>query len=340
MGIKIHLHVFEYGQRKPSKELEKYCEQVYYYKRSSFKFSVKPFIVSSRAHPDLLKNLQSNQYPILFEALHCCYYLDHPSLANRLKLVRMHNIEHHYYQLLLQGEESLFKKIYLKVESLLLSRFEPILHHANYILAISEKDQEELKNRYGNKVKMLPPFHAHDALSIQKALGSFAFYHGKLSVNENHVAAMFLINEVMPHSSKSLVIAGDGAKGSLREAIASSNNITLREGISPAEIDHLIQEAQVNLLPTFQPTGIKLKLVNCLFSGKHILANRAMVASSNLLPIVHLAETGEEMASKLDELMLKPFSEEEIQNRSELVLKHFSNKAGAEVIINLLTHLR
>lgn len=339
MGVKIHLHVFEYGQRKPAVELEKYCEQVYYYKRSSFKLSIKPFIVSSRAHPRLLKNLQSNNFPILFEALHCCYYLNHPSLANRLKLVRMHNIEHDYYQLLLKGEESFFKKIYLKLESILLSRFEPILHHADFILAISEKDESELKNRYQKKVKMLPPFHAHEEPSIQPQLGNFAFYHGKLSVNENHVAAMFLINEVMPHSRKSLVIAGDGAKTTLKEAIAASKNITLKEGIGPIEIDQLIKDAQVNLLPTFQPTGIKLKLVNCLFSGKHILANKAMVASSSLEPIVHLAETGEEMAAKLNELMHQPFTEEEIKKRKEILILHFSNQSGGKLILNLLSHL-
>jgi hypothetical protein len=59
--------------------------------------SVKPFIVKSRANRKLLRNLQHDNYPILFEGLHTCYYLTHKKLADRIKIVRCHNIEHDYY---------------------------------------------------------------------------------------------------------------------------------------------------------------------------------------------------------------------------------------------------
>ncbi len=336
-GVKIILHTFIYGNRQETNELENYCEKVFYYKRSNFKFSLKPFIVSSRGDTHLLKNLRSNDYPILFEALHCCYYLDHPALKGRLKLVRMHNIEHDYYKLLAKGEERLFKKIYLAIEGFLLSRFEPILNKADKIFAISEKDETELKSRYGDKVTLLSPFHAQSKVEIGKTFEDFAFYHGKLSVVENHVSAMFLLKEVMPHSNKRLVIAGDGAKESLRNLIAKHSNVSLLEGLSPQEIDQLIKKACVNILPTFQPTGIKLKLINCLFLGKHLLANTQMVEAAGLQAAVILADTGQEMAEKLDDLMQKTFNDEDIAKRKEIVGSRFDNNKNAQKLVQTIS---
>jgi hypothetical protein len=335
-GVKIHLHAFIYGDRKPNKEIENYCEKVDYYSRKSFAFSLKPYIVSSRSDKQLLANLLKDEHPILFEALHCCYFLDHPALAKRTKWVRMHNIEHDYYNLLSQSEAIGFKKLYLKIEALLLKPFEAILKHAQVIWAISPKDQTNLTMRYGNRVKLLPAFHANTQFSIKPEYGNFAFYHGKLSVGENHIAALFLVNEVMTHSSSRLIIAGDGAKETLKIAIQKNANIELKEGLTPTEIDALIQHANVNLLPTFQPTGIKLKLINCLFKGKHLLANEEMVKGTGLADAVHIANGGKEMAKELEKLMKAPFEEADLQNRIKIVGSQFDTLKNAQALFDLL----
>jgi hypothetical protein len=86
-GYEIILHCFSYG-RLPQPELEKYCTQVFYYKRGSgikYLFSKLPYIVNTRGNKGLLEQLKSNNYPILFEGLHSCYYLDHPELKERKK---------------------------------------------------------------------------------------------------------------------------------------------------------------------------------------------------------------------------------------------------------------
>ena len=335
-GVKIYLHAFAYGVRKPNKELEDYCEKVYYYARKSFVFSLKPYIVSSRNDAQLLANLLKDEHPILFEALHCCYFLDHPALAKRIKWVRMHNIEHDYYSLLSKSEGLGFKKLYLKIEALLLKPYEAILKHAQVIWAISPKDQTNLTLRFGNSVKLLPAFHANIQFNIKQEYGNFAFYHGKLSIGENHTAALFLANEVMTHSDSKLIIAGDGAKDSLKIAIRKNANIELKEGLSPTEIDALIQRANVNLLPTFQPTGIKLKLINCLFKGKHLLANEEMVKGTGLADAVYIANGGKEMAKELDKLMQAPFEEADLQNRINIVGSQFDTSKNAQALVDLL----
>src|ERR1039457_5288583 len=49
-GVRVHLHCYQYG-RPESKELEKLCHKVYYYKRRIFKepfFTRQPYIVATR----------------------------------------------------------------------------------------------------------------------------------------------------------------------------------------------------------------------------------------------------------------------------------------------------
>jgi len=77
LGIKIYLYAFQYGERKPRKELEQYCTEVHYYerKRNLYDFFNKiPFIVKTRDHDLLLNNLLKNNAPILFEGIHTTYF--------------------------------------------------------------------------------------------------------------------------------------------------------------------------------------------------------------------------------------------------------------------------
>jgi hypothetical protein len=64
-----------------------------------------------------------------------------------------------------------------------------------------------------------------------------------------------------------------------------------------------------------------------------------MVEAAGLIESVTLAETGEEMAMKLDNLMQKPFEETENIKRKELVTKSFCNKENADLIATLLFKL-
>ena len=88
-GVKIYLHCFVYGKRQPQNELKKYCEQIYYYERKKSiadVFSNIPFIVKTRSNNELLQNLMSNDFPILFDGTHSTFYLNHPSLKNRKRM--------------------------------------------------------------------------------------------------------------------------------------------------------------------------------------------------------------------------------------------------------------
>ena len=132
LGYDIHLHCYEYGRGKPE-ELTKLTKSVFYYKRKKTVLdwlNPLPFIVQTRKSQQLLNRLLLDEAPILFEGLHTTYFLNHPKLAHRIKIVRTHNIEHDYYERLAQETTSWKKQFYLS-EAKKLKKYERILQHAS-----------------------------------------------------------------------------------------------------------------------------------------------------------------------------------------------------------------
>lgn len=335
-GMDITLHCFEYGDRTRQAELEKYCSKVYYYPRKKLVYQFwLPYIVSSRSSKELLNNLILDDSPILFEALHSCYLLNHPALLGRQKIVRMHNIEHDYYALLAISEQNFFKRSYYQFEAWLLERYENVLDRANIILAISEKDRRQMAERFGEKVLLMPAFHGNNKVSCIAGKSDYCFYHGKLSVAENHQAAMFLVKEVFSKTKTKLFIAGDGYSASLEHAIQKQKNVSLLKNLSPLEIENHIKNAHVNVLTTFQPTGIKLKLVNVLYNGRFIVVNTPMVIESGLEDACHIKDFPADMAKEIEACMAQTFTEEDILKRNKVLGAQFDVIANARKIIAL-----
>jgi hypothetical protein len=320
--------------------LNKYCQQVYYYKRNtgiSSWLSIKPYIVQSRKNKELLRNLAKNRFPILFEGLHTTCFLNHPALSNHLKIVRTHNIEHDYYQGLLVQEKNWFKRFYFYTERLKLERFEKILNHAQLIAAISPEDTKYLKKHYAN-VFWLPPFHPNQMVISQKGFGSIVLYHADLSVAENITAVDFLIDTFTNHPL-SIVIAGRNPSGHLKELIRRQPNFILVENPSIAEMDRLIKEAHIILLPTWQATGIKLKLITSLFEGRYCIVNNDMVNQTGLESLCFVANTKEEFLTLCNQLIDQPFTIEMINQRKIVLEEQFSNPQNALRLIQLIADI-
>lgn len=336
-GVKVILHCFEYG-RPPRNELAEVADEMHLYARKKPLSSLplrKPYITLSRRSKDLLSRLLEDDHPILFEGLHCCYYLDHPSLKDRKKLVRMHNIEWQYYQQLAAQEGDLVKKQYLHLEAKALRKYEIVLWDADHILAISPKDEQYLADKYVG-VHYLPAFHPYTQVTCLLGKGDYCLYHAKLSVAENHQAAMYLIREVFAEMSIPLIIAGSDPLPELIHELNQHEHIMLRHNPGAGEMEALMREAHVHILPTFQDTGIKLKLLNALFSGRFILVNPPMVKGTGLEGAVAIAETPRDFRVLTLRLFRRDFSQGEIDQRKKLLTERFSNRKGAELLVGLL----
>lgn len=338
LGIPVTLHCYEYG-RSQSSELEQICRKVYYYKRKTFKnplYSKLPYIVNSRNSTELLDNLKGDKRPILFEGLHCCYYLSHPDLKQRFKIVRTHNVEHDYYRNLEEVETNFFKKYFFRVESERLKRFESNLKHAQLIAAISPSDYTHFKKKFDGVI-YLPAFHPNVELRSSNGSGDFAFYHGNLSVGENDEAARFLVTKVFDKLEFPLIIAGNKPSKELRRAVNGHRHIQVLDGLSSAEMLSYISNAHINVLPTFQGTGIKLKLINSLYLGRHCLANSTMVNNTGLEKFCTVANTPGQFAKKLRELWKKPFNPVELSARRRYLEENFNNLVNARKLIGYIS---
>lgn len=329
-GIEIILHAFEYG-RTPAAELKKYCAQVFYYQRRTFVnpfIGSLPYIVNTRNSEELLNQLLKDDAPILFEGLHTCFFLDHPKLKSRVKIVRTHNIEHDYYTNLEEVESNFFKKYFFSKEAIRLKQFEQVLHHAQLVVAISDSDASYLKQHY-KSVEHITAFHPNEKITAKTGKGNKAFYHGKLSVGENDEAARFLVNHVFSQTNYPLEIAGDKPSRELKKAILGNRMVTLFEHLNTKEIGNKIQQAHINIIPTFQGTGIKLKLINVLFQGRHVLVNPTMVNHTGVESLCHIAQTEQEFVQLIGKLKEIAFTPEDIKHREAILMELFSNKQNA-----------
>ena len=341
-GIKVILHCYEYG-RGEQEILHKLCEKVYYYKRDlNLKkiFSLKPYIVCTRSSLSLLQNLLIDKHPILFEALHSCYYIDSPFLQNRIKIYRESNIEHLYYKELARNEKKIFNKIFFLLESLKLKFFEKKIISSNLILAVSEEDKDYFKKNYPQTESLfLPSFHPFDEIEISPIRGDFILYHGKLSVNENHHAALHLVKNIFSKTNLQVIIAGSNPKEELKDEIKKHPNIKLMINPSSETMQSLIGSAQINCFYTDQETGLKLKLLIALFKGKFVICNKKMVYGTNLDSSLIIAESDEDMLSLINQCFLMEFDEDQILKRKKNIPIEYDNFRKVELLIKKINSL-
>lgn len=335
-GIDVILHCYAYG-RAEAPELEALCAGVYYYPRATGKsglFHTLPYIVVGRRSEELVQRLAADNHPVLLEGLHCCGILDHPLLAHKRMFVRTHNIEHDYYRGLARVERHPFKRYYFNNEAEKLERFEPILAKAAGIFAISRADTAHFLGKYPQTpVWTASAFHLNDEVRTGPEDSGYALYHGSLDVGENNHAALKLVREVFRDLPYTLVIAGKNPSKELRQACESAGNVLLKSRVDTADIQDLVNRAHINVLPTWQSTGIKLKLLMALFSGRHCLVNANMVKDTGLENLCRVEDTTQDLRKAVTELAGLPFTENEMRFRKQVLEQSFSNAAGAETII-------
>lgn len=338
LGIKVILHVFLYKGKKPAPELNDITVETHYYFRRRLVnpfWGKEPYVVVTRQSKALLHRLLQDNHPILFEGLHTTAYLVHPKLKNRVKLVRAHNIEHNYYKALGDAELRNWKKSFFYLEAKRLSTYESILSEATAILSISPMEDAYFRNKYG-KSTYVPAFHSNTSVVSLTGNGKYVLYHGNLGIPENDRAARFLATEVFPLLNIPCIIAGSQPSHALQKAMSALEHGSLKANLSADEIFNLVQQAQVNVLVTFQSTGIKLKLLNSLYRGRHIVANGPMVEETGLDSLCSISNHPKEIAELILQHFNQPFTEADIARRTTILDANFNNELSANKILQLL----
>ena len=339
LGIKIHLHCFT-SNKNEQPHLLQYCESVHYYPRKlSFSLSnlLLPYIVQSRINNDLISNLNKDKHPVLLEGIHCSYPLYKDLLKDKIVWVRLHNVECNYYRKLFENESSFFKKIYYYTESVLLKKYENKLAKKASYLTVSLSDSDTYHKLFSPKSTFfLPVFSSWSKIKSTAGLGNYCLYHGNLSVNENIRAVEWLLNEVFSKCDFPFVIAGKNPSENLKNLAHRYNHTCIVENPSEFELDDLIRKAHINILPSFNNTGVKLKIVHALFNGKHCISNVIGVKGSGFEALCHTAEKAEEYINCIRKLLDLPFTEEDIKSREDLLTLLYNNDENAIKLINCI----
>jgi len=337
-GVKIYLHCFV-NNRPPQDELKKYCEAIYYYKRQAnlrhFSFRL-PFIVNSRKSDELIRNLKKDNYPILIEAVHCSYYLFTGKLTNRIVMLRLHNAEFEYYHHLALNERHPLKKWYYHHESKLLKKYEQQLADRVKIAALSNQDVQLYQQVFNAPdIAHLPVFLPYTVAAGREGKGCFCLYHGNLSINENEAAAVWLLKNVFNELKIPFVIAGKNPSEKLTFLAHEHPHTCLVANPSDKELQDMIAKAQINILPSFNNTGVKLKLLNALFNGRHCLVNKAGVEGSGLDSICEIAEDADDFKTAISYLYEIPYDVSENDRRSNLLDELYNNQKNLEKIVEV-----
>jgi glycosyltransferase involved in cell wall biosynthesis len=336
LGVKIHLHCF-YFSRLPQEQLNQYCASVEYYKRNKnpWRLSFRlPFIVNSRKNDALIKRLQKDNYPVLIEGIHCSYPLHAGKLMNRRVLLRLHNTEFEYYHHLALHEKQPLKKFYFYYESKLLKSYEKQIAKKVAIAAVSATDVQIYQQLFNAPhIYHLPVFLPFTEAVGKSGKGMFCLYHGNLSINENEEAAIWLLKEVFQDLKIPFVIAGKNPSQKLEFLVHENQHSCLVANPSDKEMQDMIMKAQVNILPSLNNTGVKLKVLNALYNGRHCLTNKAGAAGSGLEQLCLIAETANEFKEALKFLYHEPYSDEENIHRNKLLHQlHHCEKNASNLI--------
>ncbi len=335
LGVEITLHCYAYG-REEAPQLARYCKEVYYYQRKKVvnPLSSLPYIIASRSSKHLIDRLNQDQEPILFEGLHTTF----PLYSNKVNAdrcyVRTHNVEHEYYKKLEKVETNLFKRIFFRQEAKKLLKYEAVLAKAKKVFAISKFENLHFGD-INKETYWISAFHESAKVEIEEGLGSYILYHGNLAVGENDHAACYLVKNVFSKIDFPCKIAGNNPSNALK-ALCAQHGVALIENKDNHQIVELIKNAQINVLVTFQKTGIKLKLLNALYQGRHCVVNKEMVEDTGIDSLCSIGTNDLEMIAAINQLLQKPFEASAILQRKTLLANGFDNQGNAQKLMELI----
>jgi hypothetical protein len=335
-GIKIHLHCFTSG-REEQPILKTLCEEVYYYpRRTGHKgFSHQlPYIVCSRSNPELLERLLQDEYPILLEGVHCSYLTQDSRFIARKILLRLHNVESVYYRQLAKSTTSWFKKLYYLRESAILKKYERRIASGWPLLAVSQSDADIASVSYQSKnITVIPVFLPFQHVESPQGTGCYCLYHGNLSVDENEKAVIWLLENVFRYLSIPFLVAGKNPGPKLRRAVERRKNCCLVSDPTDPELKDIISKAQLHVIPSFNCTGVKLKLLNALYNGRHCIVNANAIEGTGLKDVCHLAEDANDFKQVIQTLYERPFTFLDLQQRREKLQHQYNNHITATRLI-------
>ncbi len=318
LGYSVILHCYEYGRGRDH-DFSEIADQIYYYDRKIGMRSVLsnlPFIVKSRNSQALLNRLLEDDFPVLLEGQHSTFWMKELLKSDRKVAVRMHNIEWQYYRDLAKGAKTTSERLFFGMEARKLRKHENQLKKAA-LLCISETDQAYYTD-LGFQAYYLPVTINSDLVLEPLEGETFALFHGNLSVAENQEAIDRLIRENKTNKiDLPLVIAGKNPPAGLVKKIEAQCWKCIPNP-SDAELNDLMRSCSLHLVIGFKSSGIKLKVIRALLTGKPCIATKEMIGTPALEKHCEIWDPVLPLADKLKSVLAEnSVSENRLQELEE-----------------------
>ncbi len=330
------LHCFVYGSFKPHDAIKEVVAEVHYYPRIAWPAILspgQPYIVASRKNPLLLARLKMDNSPILFEGIHTTGYVD--DLKGRKVILRAHNIEHQYYAGLARDSQR-FAYLFFQREALALERYED--NHAgsfDTVMAISNKDKEWYEVKGSNCV-FLPVFHGFETINVSSGRGKYLLYQGDLSVEMNQKSLLEVLKNIPSEDNYPVIVAGRSGDQGFEQKLMKYPNIKREIDVSSDRMSELIRDAQIIIVHSRNPAGMKVKIFPALYQGRFIAANENSLTHTDLDKALHIYPLVQNLGSLLKKLWPLEFSSTQYAERVSILSHLPSDQEKAKEIIKYL----
>lgn len=334
-GVSIKLHCFVYGTFKQQHILNEIAEEVTYYPRvrwPAFLSKGRPYIVTSRAHGELLKNLSADRSPILFEGIHTTAHVH--QLSGRKLLLRAHNVEHQYYAALAMKSKGI-KSLIFRRESLCLENYEKAMAGKfDAVFAISPADKQWYDHHGANTV-FIPPFHGDDKVDILPGRGHYILYQGDLSIEINQEALLDLLARIPSNGQYPVMVAGRSGSKGFEIKLAGIANLTRHADVSDEKMVELVRNAQIILIHSLHGSGMKLKIFPALHHGRFVAATLQSMTKTPLDQAITYYKP-DDLTGILEQLWPLEVTNALITERKEILARHPGDMEKAGEILRYL----
>lgn len=292
----------------------------------------------------LIALLMENKFDIIqLEGSYLSQYLNTIRKFSTAKVVlRSHNIEFEIWQAMAKREKKNWQKKYLSLLARRMKRYELLwLNKHNALVPISAVDEKKLKN-YGATI----PSHVLNAgveiknyplTVLENELPNSLFFLGSLDWQPNVNGVNWIIENVFPELKKlfpslTFHIAGRNISDEIKRI--NVDGITIHGEVEDAKKFMLAHG--IMLVPLFEGSGVRLKIVEGLAMGKLIVSTSVGAEGIDVKDgeEIFLADTKEDFIKKISLLLTDDALAVSMQNKArKFAEENFDTKKETEKLV-------
>lgn len=260
----------------------------------------------------LISQLAENEYDIVqLESLYVAPYVPAIRRMSKAKIVlRAHNTESEIWKKYAEETEDTFKKIWFRDLARKLEMYErKALQNVEAVVPITLQDEQRLRAMSPEQQQFhTATFAMHETTSIDQSVQDRTVYHiGAMDWKPNYDGVEWLCREVWPLVLKSVPDAELHLAGkSLDSQINFGERIHNHGEVKSAA--EFMSRYQVMAVPLHSGGGVKIKVIEGLFSGKPVVTTpigAEGIACTNGVDIA-IADNAADYARNIVELLLNP----------------------------------